>query len=408
MFVSPEVKGKVTLRLGKPTPFLEALEAVLTQNYCQYEIEDNIITVSKTPLFARSFSLEYALASSVAPLLTNYLGPEDSVEINDQKNEITLSSDLYTLDKIRELLDSLDVADKQLSEKSFTVKYYLEPEELVSLVKENLSPLGEIRLDRSKEVLIVKDTSYSIFEIARIIRESDDSILFKKTYKIKYAPLSLLRQPVEDLLSDEGRLEVKEEISRFTTIDVRKNMEKIDNLLGEMDILANRLVEKRYLLEYLTPEEARDYLQFKNVISEYGEIRVPVVREEVEVGSVKNKSEYVIIPQETVENIEGVKAESTQLDLPEGEENVIYVTDLKGNIEKIDEAIEEMNSPSRAEEIINRTFYIGEGSLERIALAMANILGINPGDIEGLEPKGEWMQIEVPSAEINLGTLGPR
>ena len=60
------------------------------------------------------------------------------------------------------------------------------------------------------------------------------------------------------------------------------------------------------------------------------------------------------------------------------------------------------------EEIINRTFYIREGSLERIALAMANILGINPGDIEGLEPKGEWLQMEVPALEINLGTVGPR
>ncbi|KKL81867.1 hypothetical protein LCGC14_1990490 [marine sediment metagenome] len=63
---------------------------------------------------------------------------------------------------------------------------------------------------------------------------------------------------------------------------------------------------------------------------------------------------------------------------------------------------------NRGEEIINRTFYIGEGSLERMALAMANILGINPEDIEGLEPKGEWMQMEVPTLEINLGTVGPR
>ena len=532
MFISPEVEGEVTLRLGKPTPFLQALEAVLTQNYCQYEIKDNIITISKIPVFSQSFSLQYALApsitssvnalissegslhldeatntiivsdkeakieeiaafiagldtpekqrqsksfsikflpvgnvasllegslslegiikvdplantllltetsrkfahleelilnldvyrpqeqiftlkyalaSSVAPRLTNYLGSEDSFEINDQKNEIILSSDLYTLNKIREILDSLDVADKQISEKSFSVKYYLDPEEVVSLVRENLSPLGEIKLDKSKDVLIVKDTSYSVFEIGRIIRESDAYILFKKTYKIKYAPWSLLREPLEGLLSDKG--EVKEEISGFTTIDVRRNLDKIDNLLGEMDIVANRLVEKRYLLKYLTPEEARDYLRFKNVISEFGEIRIPVVREKVKAGNVKAQSDYIIIPQETVANPEEIKAESAQVDLPEEEENVIYITDLKRNIPKIDEAIEEMNGSSRAEEIINRTFYIGEGSLERIALAMANILGINPGDIEGLEPKGEWMQMEVPTLEINLGTVGPR
>jgi hypothetical protein len=203
-------------------------------------------------------------------------------------------------------------------------------------------------------------------------------------------------------------LEVKEEISRFTSIDVRKNLDKMDSLFTEMDVLENRLVEKRYLLKYLTPEEARDYLLLKNIISEYGEIRVPVVREKVESESADGESDYIIIPQEMPDNPEEIKVESTQVDLPEEEENVIYITDLKRNIPKIDEAIEKMNSSSRAEEIINRTFYIGEGSLERIALAMANILGIEPGDIEGLEPKGEWMQMEVPTLEINLGTVGPK
>ena len=306
------------------------------------------------------------------------------------------------------MLDSLDVADKQISEKSFSLKYYLDPEELVSLARVDLSPLGEIELDEIKDVLIVKDTSYTVFKIGRIIRESDASILFKKTYKSKYAPWSLLRQPVEGLLSDEGKLEVEEGISRFTIIDVRENLGKMDNLFREMDILANRLVEKRYLLKYLTPKEARNHLLLKNVISDYGDIRVPPVREKVEAGNVKDQSEYIIIPQEIVEDPEEIKVKSTQVDLPEEEEDVIYITDLKRNIQKIDEAIEEMNGSSRAEEIINRTFYIQEGSLERMALAMANILGINPGDIEGLEPKGEWLQMEVPALEINLGTVGPR
>jgi len=38
---------------------------------------------------------------------------------------------------------------------------------------------------------------------------------------------------------------------------------------------------------------------------------------------------------------------------------------------------------------------------------MANILGIEADDIEGLEPEGEWMEMRVSSLEIDLGTMGP-
>jgi len=64
----------------------------------------------------------------------------------------------------------------------------------------------------------------------------------------------------------------------------------------------------------------------------------------------------------------------------------------------------------RAEETAVRTFYIKEGSLERIAIAIANMLGVKPEEIQGMELKqeeGEWMEMEVPSLSINLGTIGP-
>ena len=537
MFVSPEVQGEVTLRLGKPIPFLEALEAVLSQNYCQYEIKGNIITISKIPLFSRSFFLEYALASSiafsanipispegslhldeatntiivedkedkieeisafirdldtpakqrqsesftirflpvdniasllegslsaggeiridplantllltetsrnfaqleelilnldvyrpeeeiftlkyalassVAPLLENYLGPEDELKINEQTNEIILSSDLYTLEKIGPFLDSLDTPAKQLQSKSFTVKYlYLE--ELTSMIEENLSPLGEVtELNRDRGMVAIQDTSYNLSKIEELISKVDIFFPVKEIYQIRFAPLSSLAEAIGDLLSEEGKELLKTSEHPFVNDsgsivvrDARKNQDKVYELVSREDTLEAQLIrEKRYVLKYLTPYEAKYHLEVNNLVSEYGEIDVPVVRE-----NVNDQSEYIIIPQETVESTEGIEIISTEFDLLKEEENVIYVTDLRRNIPMVDAAIAEMNSSSRAEEIINRTFYIEEGSLERIALAMANILGIEPGDIEGLEPKGEWMQIEVPTPEINLGTLGPR
>ena len=57
-----------------------------------------------------------------------------------------------------------------------------------------------------------------------------------------------------------------------------------------------------------------------------------------------------------------------------------------------------------------RTFYTKEGSLERIAIAIANMLGVKPEEIQGMElgeEKGKWMEMEVPSPSITLGTIGP-
>jgi len=604
MFISPEVEGEVTLRLGKPVPFLEALEAVLMQNYCQYEIKDNIITISKIPVFSQSFSLEYALAPSitssvnallssegsfqldeatntvivsdkeekveeiaafiagldtpakqlqsksftmkfviadeVASLLEDYLSAEGRIKIDPLANalfltetsrnfaqleKLILDSDVYqpreemfTLEyalaptltssidallssegsyqldeatntiivsdkqknseeiaafiaeidtpikqlqsksfsikfvsadsvasllegylsvegkievdlstntllltetkrnfaQLERLLSSLDIPDRQISEKSFSAKYlYLG--ELANLVEEELSPLGEKREDKDKAIVVVKDSRYNLAKIEKLIEERDVFLPLKKTYEIKFAPLSSLAKEIEDLLSQEGKiLETREDSDTedsgtIVVEDVKKNLDRVYQLVSREDTLEAQLIRrKRYVLKYLTPYEAKYYLEVNNLVSEQGEIGVPVVREKVEAGNVKAQSEYIIIPQEIVEDAEGAKVESAQVDLPEEEENVIYITDLKRNIRKIDEAIEGMNSSSRAEEIITKTFYIQEGSLERIALAMANILGINPGDIEGLEPKGEWMQMEVPTLEINLGTVGPR
>ncbi|TKJ47762.1 hypothetical protein CEE34_01800 [Candidatus Aerophobetes bacterium Ae_b3a] len=379
-----------------------------SRNFVQ--LEKLLLNIDVYRAIEEMFTLRYALASSVAPLLENYLGPEDKLQVNEQANEIILSSDLYTLKKIGALLDSLDTPAKQLQSKSFTVKYlYLE--ELASIVEENLSSLGEIiERNQARSTFVVEDTSYNLSKIEKVIKEADVFIPLKKTYEIKFAPLSSLAEQIEDILSEEGKksLETREETDTIAVKDVKKNLDRIDKLISAKDTLEAQLITKRYVLKYLSAIEAKYYLEVNNMVSDDGEIRVPVVREKVEAGNVKDQSEYIIIPQETVGNPKEIKVESAQVDLPEEEENVIYITDLKRNISKIDEAIEEMNSPSRAEEIINRTFYIREGSLERIALAMANILGIEPDNIEGLEPKGEWMQMEVPTLEINLGTVGPR
>ncbi|MQY58653.1 MAG: hypothetical protein GH144_03450, partial [Clostridia bacterium] len=211
-----------------------------SRNFVQ--LEKLLLNIDVYRAIEEMFTLRYALASSVVPLLENYLGPEDKLQVNEQTNEIILSSDLYTLKKIGALLDSLDTPAKQLQSKSFTVKYlYLE--ELASMVEENLSSLGEIiERNQARSMFVVKDTSYNLSKIEKLIKEADIFIPVKKTYEIKFAPLSSLAEQIEDILSDKGTLEIKEETFRFTVIDVKKNLDRIDTLVKKEDILQRQLI----------------------------------------------------------------------------------------------------------------------------------------------------------------------
>ncbi|GAI27221.1 unnamed protein product, partial [marine sediment metagenome] len=135
---------------------------------------------------------------------------------------------------------------------------------------------------------------------------------------------------------------------------------------------------------------------------EYGKIRLSQTEN---VQSKSSTRDYIIIPREGMDSTEETSPSENKTQV---EDNIIYVTDLKRQMPQIDEVVKEMNG--RAEEVAVRTFYIKEGSLERIAIAIANMLGVKPEEIQGIELKeeeGKWMEMEVPSPSINLGTIGP-
>jgi len=69
--------------------------------------------------------------------------------------------------------------------------------------------------------------------------------------------------------------------------------------------------------------------------------------------------------------------------------------------------IEEFNSSEWASKDVTQTFYIKEGSVEKIALTIASMLGVSPDKIKGLKlKKGSWMQMQITSPTIDLGNIG--
>ncbi len=166
-------------------------------------------------------------------------------------------------------------------------------------------------------------------------------------------------------------------------------------------MLDKQIMTKSYNLLYLSPLEAKTLLETK--LSRYGRVIIPVIPEEKS----ENKEEIVVIPQENPEEKQEVEIKSSQSSSSLGLGPVIYVTELKKNFPQIDKIIEDFNSEQWASKMVTRTFYLKEGSLERIALAIANVLGVPPEKIEGINlKKVSWMEMQLTSPSIDLGNIG--
>ena len=372
------------------------------------------------------FPLKFALASDMERLIKGYLSPEGTLEVSEERNELTIRDASYYLEKIAPIVADEDRPEKQIREESFPIKY-ARIEDLALLLKENLSPEGTLGVDEERGLISIEDTSYHLFKLGRLIEQQDSFIPKKKRYRVRFAPLKSAEEKAKELLSDEGRIVETQETRDYVDLvvsDVEKNLERIGEEIRKIDKLEDWVVTREYTLEcYYTPEEVQHRLE--NVLTKTRDfegkiIRLPKAR--YTATRAQEEEEFILIPQE-----EGPVERETvserilerQLSRFEGDEllsrekaetegNVIEVRDLERNVANIEKLIDELNGEDARKEPITKTFYIKEGSLERMALAMASILGISPDDIEGLEPGGEWMQMEVPTLEINLGTVGPR
>jgi len=360
----------------------------------------------------RTFTLKFALASDVkTKLISDYLNPVDEIDADEEKNEIILTSNSYTLGRVEELLNGLDVPEKQISKKEFFVKdfKYLSLEKLAGLVRENLSSWGEIvEQDKAKNILIAKDTSYNLFKIDKFI-ETFISLKATETYEIKFALASEVAEVIKTFLSLEGRLdEVNDKKNTLVISDKKINLEKIAKTIQEIDSSSLQLYIKEYTPKYLTPQQVKEALQLKNILSEHGQIYVPEVKEgagagSAETGSARGEQNYIVIPQEEIENTE--KEESQEGKINPEENNVIYITVLKKNLPALEQAIEKIDRPSQ---VITKTFFVLEGSLEYIVIAIANMIGVSPEDIQGIEieEETEWIKMKVTSPTIGLGDIG--
>ncbi|GAI76518.1 unnamed protein product, partial [marine sediment metagenome] len=214
---------------------------------------------------------------------------------------------------------------------------------------------------------------------------------------------------IKTFLSLEGRLdEVNDEKNTLVISDKKINLEKIAKTIQEIDSPSLQLNTKKYTLRYLTPQQVKEALQLRNILSEYGQIRLPEAGKEEGIGNGEDKKDYIIIPQEEIDSAEREESQESKISLEEtkeAEDNVIYITVLKKNVLALKQAMKEIDSPSQ---VITRTFSMPEGSLEAIVVAIATMIGVSPEDIQGIEigEETEWLKMKVTSPTIGLGDIG--
>ncbi|MCD6317890.1 hypothetical protein J7M02_02355, partial [Candidatus Aerophobetes bacterium] len=206
-------------------------------------------------------------------------------------------------------------------------------------------------------------------------------------------------------LSDKGKCEVDKSNNTLNVVDVEKNLSIIDGIVKSEDTLGKQLVMRVYTLRYFTPEEAKATLE--GVISEHGKVTILSSGKE---RSNKEK-DYILIPQEKEDNQTNQanfgKKELSSSYFNSKEATIVYVTDIQRNLSRIDKLVEQLNSPTWGSKLATRTFYIKEGSLENIAKAIANIIGVSPEKIEGLQAKkSKWMEMQLSTPQIDVGNLG--
>jgi len=419
IIIYPEVKGKVTARFTTPTPVLKVLSTILSPYGFEYVRENNLIiartlVINDTPtqlqllqkmitsLDAFSphqeiFQLKYALAEDITPSLKKYLSAQGDLNLVKDKNQILIIDAPYPLDRAKSFIEEIDKFSLQVEEASFRANY-LSFDELLALISMCRSAEGKIEVDSEKGIITVEDAAYPLYLMSQKVNKEDVFIPDKKTFTLKYASATYLSEKVSDLLSDEGQLKVDDVTNALFVVDAKKFIDKITNFIENEDKIENQIITKKYELLYLSVQEAKTILE--PVISDFGNVTFDLFLEKKQ-----NKDEdIVIVPQEeSSKDVENKETTSASFLFP----TVMYVRDLKRNFPMIDKVVQELNSDIWASKMTTRTFYIDKGSVERIALTIANMIGVPIEEVEGLQLKeGGWMQMRIASPTIDLGNIG--
>jgi len=118
LLTGPDIKGKVTINLQEIT-VEKALDAILKANGLLYSMRDGVIYVtsgdaSLVDAHTEVIQLKYLTATQAQNMSRKLLSTKGDMKINETANNMIITDYQENIDKIKELLDEVDTAPKQV------------------------------------------------------------------------------------------------------------------------------------------------------------------------------------------------------------------------------------------------------------------------------------------------------
>ncbi|MFH1459227.1 MAG: secretin N-terminal domain-containing protein [Candidatus Omnitrophota bacterium] len=176
---SRNVQGRVSAKLQDVT-IEQALDAILEANNFIFKQEKGIIKVitqqdalqqeQTEKLISRVFFLNNVKAADLKQVLNSLKSPRGRVEINTISNQIIITD---TVDKIKEVEDSILVLDRKLVTQIYNLNYAQAKEMQVKILEIIPKQEGEVFVDERTNSLVVRAIPETIDKIDMLVKNWD-------------------------------------------------------------------------------------------------------------------------------------------------------------------------------------------------------------------------------------------
>lgn len=165
--------------------------------------------------------------------------------------------------------DIIKVTKIPILTRSFSLKFALASEE-AELVKTHLSPEGSLKINEGTNTLVISDKGTILEEIEEAIQERDSPSFQLKTrvFSFEFIRADKAASLIQDRLSEVGKVEIVLPTNSLQVTDTSYNLTKLEDLASSLDIF--QPIKKTFTLKFALVNEAAelisDYLNSEDKI----------------------------------------------------------------------------------------------------------------------------------------------
>jgi len=213
------------------------------------------VVVPPLTLFQESLTLHYGLASSLSESIAPLLSSKGEMEVNEKTNTISVKDTQAKVNQIKEVIISLDTFPKQKRTRTFSLQF-AQAEKLAPLMKDYLSAEGSVKVDLASNSIIIQDSAYQLSLIKDIIPSLDIFRAEEEILSLRFALAEETASLAQDYLSSKGTLKVNQDKNELLIKDTSFYLEKVAKLIEKLDTWATQKKKQEFIIHYLTLEEA--------------------------------------------------------------------------------------------------------------------------------------------------------